>query len=102
MGLEQIISKLEAPQATATVYPVLPVLWVYRNYDDRWTVHLEGEDSEWCHPTRNDAVAAARLIGESYGCYRLYLQLPDGRFCLEMMNLSRRREPRQMGSEGEN
>ena len=97
MALEVINSKSEAPQAAATLYPVLPVLWVYRNYDDRWTVHLEGEDSEWCHSTRNDAVVAARLIGESYGCYRLFLQLSDGRFCLEMLNVSRRREPRQIG-----
>lgn len=44
MALEFINSKSAEPQAAATLYPVLPVLWVYRNYDDRWTVHLEGED----------------------------------------------------------
>ncbi len=51
---------------------------------------MEGEDSEWRHTSRRDALIAARLIGESYGCYRLHCQLDDGRFCLEMMNLGRR------------
>ncbi|MDN5925722.1 MAG: hypothetical protein L0I29_01445 [Hyphomicrobiales bacterium] len=91
MTLELMDLRREERQAPDGLYPVLPVIWVFQNYDGRWAVHLEGEDSEWCHSTRGDAVVAARLIGESYGCYRLHLQLTDGRFCLEMMNLSRAR-----------
>jgi hypothetical protein len=89
MNLEIKLKEENAPP-TGNLYPVLPVLWVFLDYERRWTVRMEGEDSEWRHTSRRDALIAARLIGESYGCYRLHCQLDDGRFCLEMMNLGRR------------
>lgn len=90
MNLELMILNPEKRQAVGAMSPVTPVLWVYQSYNGRWTVHLEGEDTEWTHSSRGDATHAARLMGESYGRYRLHLQLANGRFCLEMMNLGQR------------
>ena len=63
------------------------VLWVFRDYEDRWCVRIEGEDGVREYPTRADAAAAARLYGSTWGSYRLYLQLKDGRVTTEMFNL---------------
>lgn len=61
----------------------IPALWVFITHDHCWAVRLEGEDSEWRRITREDAIFAARLIGETYPSCRVHIQMPDGRFCTE-------------------
>ncbi len=62
------------------------MLWVFQDYDGRWRFRKEGDASDLAYASRGDAVAAARSAGESAGAYRLYLQLTDGRFALELLN----------------
>lgn len=64
------------------------VLWTYRGSDQKWRVHLEGNRFDSCHPDRRTAIDAARAHGLLHGAYRLYLQMPDGCFALEMLRPS--------------
>ena len=63
------------------------VLWVFRDYDNRWCVRKEGGDIEDTFTIRGDAVAFARQIAQTWGSYILYLQLRDGRITRELYNL---------------
>ena len=63
-----------------------PVLWVFQGFDFRWRLRKEGGGYEAEYPSRHEAVLAARSLGGERGSYRLYLQLADGRFALEILN----------------
>lgn len=65
----------------------VPVLWVFQDYDERWRFRREGAADDVAFPCRQDAVEAARSFGQLCGAYRLYLQLPHGRFTLELLNI---------------
>jgi hypothetical protein len=64
----------------------VPVLWVFLDFDSRWRVRKEGEHLDRAYPSRQSAVDAARTFVSLIGSYRLYFQLEDGRFVLEMLN----------------
>jgi hypothetical protein len=66
------------------------VLWVYRDYDDRWCVREEGGKFEAAFGSREKAAACARAAGHAAGSYRLFLQLKDGRVTEENFNLGQR------------
>lgn len=74
----------QSPMAAPRCEP--RVLWVFRNYDDRWCVHLEGGGAT-AYGRRDEAIELARLCGRAWGSYRLYLQLKDGRVTQELYNL---------------
>lgn len=66
------------------------VLWVYRDYGDRWCVREEGGKFEAAFGSREKAAACARAAGHAAGSYRLFLQLKDGRVTEEHFNLANR------------
>jgi hypothetical protein len=63
-----------------------PVLWVFRDADSRWRMRKEGETVDREYPSRDLAIADARRFVSDLRSYRLYLQLKDGRFVLELLN----------------
>lgn len=65
----------------------LTVLSVYQDIDGLWRFRREGDLANCAYALRRDAVTAARVCGELAGSYRLHLQLPDGRFMLELLNV---------------
>lgn len=65
---------------------LVPVLWVFQDYDGQWRLRKEGDAADVAFPCRKDAVEAARSYGQMRGAYRLYLQLTHGRFTLELLN----------------
>lgn len=71
------------PRATA-------VLWVYRDYDNRWCVRQEGGKFEAAFAGRDKAVACARAAGLAAGSYCLFLLLKDGRVTEEHFNPANR------------
>lgn len=75
-----------APRTTA-------VLWVYRDYDNRWCVRQEGGSFEAAFAGRDKAVACARAAGHATGSYRLFLLLKDGRVIEEHFNPAKRAGP---------
>ncbi|MBB4186226.1 hypothetical protein GGE07_002885 [Sinorhizobium terangae] len=62
------------------------VLWVFQDYDRHWRVRKEGERSDVAHPSRREAVVFARELCAGHRSYKIYLQLADGRFALELLN----------------
>src|SRR6185503_14485552 len=78
-----------AAQAAPDLRPVA-VLWVYRDYDNRWCVRQEGGKFEAAFTGRDKAVACARAAGHAAGSYRLFLQLKDGRVTEEHFNPANR------------
>ncbi len=70
----------DAPQPKPrTASPARAVIWVYRDYDDRWCVRREGSDEEASCVSRLRAVEFARTLGMAAGSYRIFLELRDGR-----------------------
>ena len=67
--------------------PPTAVLWVFRDYDDRWCVRREGANGVKSYPCRSDALEAARLYGRAWGSYHIFLELKDGRVTQERFNL---------------
>lgn len=65
--------------------PILPVLWVFRGVDQTWYVHLDGCRRDSPYPDRSSAMSAARAYGILHGGYRLYFQMSDGCFALEIL-----------------
>jgi hypothetical protein len=78
------------PQPTPQHRP-LAVLWVYRDYENRWCVRQEGGRFEAAFPGRDKAVACARAAGHAAGSYQLFLLLKDGRVIEEHFNPANRR-----------
>jgi hypothetical protein len=66
------------------------VLWVFRDYENRWCVRQEGGASEAAFLSRDKAVAYARQTGLAWGSYRLFIELRDGRVAQELLNLALR------------
>jgi hypothetical protein len=62
------------------------VLWVYRDYENRWCVRREGAKGEDVFMSRERALAFAREIGQAAGSYRLLIELRDGRVTQELLN----------------
>jgi hypothetical protein len=63
------------------------VMWVFRNYQDNWCVRQEGGAIEASFAGRKDAIHFARSTAHSWGAYRLFIQLPDGRIARELCNI---------------
>ena len=55
------------------------VLWVYRDYEERWCVRKEGGDVERAFANRLTALEFARTLGMAAGSYRIFIELKDGR-----------------------
>lgn len=62
------------------------VLWVFRDMGGDWCLREEGGATAH-FATRDGAVGQARHLGRAWGSYTLYLELKDGRFVQEMMNI---------------
>lgn len=78
--------------------PATAVLWVFRDYEDRWCVRREGANGVKSYSCRSDARDAARLYGRAWGSYRIFLQLKDGRMAQELFNLPVEAADRASGS----
>lgn len=63
------------------------VLWVFRDYDDRWCVRKEGGDIDAAFCNREEALDFARRAGRGHGSYRLFIELRDGRITQELFRL---------------
>jgi predicted ABC-class ATPase len=70
------------------------VLWVFRDYEDRWCARKEGSKVEHAFASREEAAAAARATGRAWGSYRLFLELKDGRMLQEAFNLGLHGRPK--------
>ena len=88
----------DAAEITSRV--AIPVLWVFRDFDCRWRMRREGEPLDRVYPSRQSAVDAARTFVTPLDTYRLYLQLEDGRFVLEMLNTRPRVQPQPSCAKG--
>lgn len=66
----------------------LTVLWVFRDVQGNWCAREEG-GATTSFATRETAIEFAQRLGRAWGAYRLFLELKDGRFIQELMNLSR-------------
>jgi hypothetical protein len=66
------------------------VLWMFRDYDNRWCVRQEGGNNDAVFLSREKALAFARETGQAWGSYRLFIELRDGRVTQELLNLAHR------------
>jgi hypothetical protein len=66
----------------------LAVLWVFCDIHGNWCAREEGGVTT-SFATREAAIEFAQRLGRAWGAYRLFLELKDGRFTQELMNLSR-------------
>ena len=67
--------------------PAKAVIWAFRDYDDRWCVRREGEETETVFASRRQAISFARRLAEAAAGYCLFVQLADGRMCRELCNM---------------
>jgi hypothetical protein len=65
------------------------VLWVFRDIHGNWCAREEGGATTG-FATREAAVEFAQRLGRAWGAYRLFLELKDGRFTQELLNLRSR------------
>lgn len=74
------VSTLSRPQAE---YTHKLVVWVFRDGDGDWSLRREGDVNERHFQCRQDAVDFAHCLAAASSGYKLFLQLPSGRFVTE-------------------
>jgi hypothetical protein len=65
----------------------MSVLWVFRDAHGNWCTREEGGATTG-FATREAAIEFAQHLGRAWGAYRLFLELKDGRFTQELLNLN--------------
>jgi hypothetical protein len=96
-AVRRLLTVVPPAAQTAPEHRPMAVLWVYRDYDNRWCVRQEGGKFEAAFPGRDKAVACARAAGHAAGSYRLFLMLKDGRVIEEHFNpANRQADPPKM------
>ena len=59
------------------------VVWVFRDGEGQWSLRREGDLNEHRFGCREDAVAFAHCLADASSGYKLFIQLPSGRFITE-------------------
>jgi hypothetical protein len=74
---------LMARSAERQTYGGIAVFWVFRNEGDRWCARKEGGAIEASFSNRQDAASFARGTAQTWGAYKLFTGLADGRMICE-------------------